>query len=154
MSCLISFVWAQSTCKECVKIKKIQNEKFLPTVGLEPKILRFVVRTSTYWASWDRWKPILLKWSFYRSPTYWSLTVTRTRSGRVFDCVESIHRTSVSFHYLANIDIFQYVTQFSACTRQNTLYALLHHALNLHQCRGSTYMHKGHFKRRAFINPG
>ena len=34
-SCLISFVWDQSTCQERVESDKIQNEKFLPTVGLE-----------------------------------------------------------------------------------------------------------------------
>ena len=42
-SCLISFAWDQSTCQEHVGSDKIQNEKFLPTVGLEPTSLRFQV---------------------------------------------------------------------------------------------------------------
>ena len=41
--------------------------------------------------------------------------------GRVLH-VESKHTTCASFCYLSNIDIFQYVTQNSSCTRQNTLY--------------------------------
>ena len=54
-----------------------------------------------------------------------SLTVPRTRPGRVLDRVlhvESKHWTSVSFCYVSNIDIFQYVTHCSSGTRQNTLY--------------------------------
>ena len=39
MSYLISFVWHQSTCQERVEIEKMENEKFLLTVGLEPKAL-------------------------------------------------------------------------------------------------------------------
>ena len=35
-SYLISFAWDQSNCQERVGNDKIQNEKFLPTVGLEP----------------------------------------------------------------------------------------------------------------------
>ena len=42
-SCLISFAWDQSTCHERVESDKIQNEKVLPTVGLEPTILRLEV---------------------------------------------------------------------------------------------------------------
>ena len=42
-SCLISFAWDQSTCQERVGSEKIHNEKFLPTVGLEPTTLRFQV---------------------------------------------------------------------------------------------------------------
>ena len=54
--------------------------------------------------------------------------MTRTRSGRVFGRVlhdESKHRTSASFCYLSNIDIFQYVTQIRTRTRQNTLYFIM-----------------------------
>ena len=42
-SCLISFAWDKSTCQERVGSDKIQNEKFLPTGGLEPSTLRFQV---------------------------------------------------------------------------------------------------------------
>ena len=52
---LISFALDQSTCQEHVGIDKIQNEKFLPTVGLEPTTLRFQVWWSTDWASWACW---------------------------------------------------------------------------------------------------
>ena len=38
-SCLISFVWDQSTCQESVESEKMQKEKFLSTVGLEPTTL-------------------------------------------------------------------------------------------------------------------
>ena len=39
-SCLISFAWDQSTCQERVESDKIQNEKVLPKVGLEPTTMR------------------------------------------------------------------------------------------------------------------
>ena len=42
-SYLISSVWDQSTCKERIESDKIQNEKFLSTVWLEPTILQFEV---------------------------------------------------------------------------------------------------------------
>ena len=42
-SCLISFAWDQSTCQERVGNDKIQNEKSLPTAGLEPSTLRLEV---------------------------------------------------------------------------------------------------------------
>ena len=42
-SCLNSFAEDQSTCQERVESDKIQNEKFLPTVGLEPTTLRLQV---------------------------------------------------------------------------------------------------------------
>ena len=42
-SCLISFAWEQSTCQERVEGDKIQNEKFLPTAGLELTTLRLEV---------------------------------------------------------------------------------------------------------------
>ena len=73
-------------------------------------------------------KTLLLMWPLYtcsRVYTCRSLTVTRTRSDiRAFCCVlhvEGKHGTSVSFCYLSHIDIFQYVTQCSRCTRENTL---------------------------------
>ena len=47
-SYLISFAWDQSTCKERVESNKIQNEKFLPTVGLKPTTLRFEVWCSLF----------------------------------------------------------------------------------------------------------
>ena len=50
-SCLISFAWDQSTCQERVESDKIQNEQFLPTVGLEPTTLSLEVWCSTYCAS-------------------------------------------------------------------------------------------------------
>ena len=52
----------------------------------------------------------------------------RTRSGRVFGRfvhIESKNRTSASFCYLANIDIFQNVTQCSTCTGHITLYFIM-----------------------------
>ena len=39
-SCLISFVWDQSTCQERIESDKIQNEKLLSIVGHEPTTLR------------------------------------------------------------------------------------------------------------------
>ena len=42
-SCLISFAWDQSTRQERVESDKIQNEKFLPTAGLELTTLRLEV---------------------------------------------------------------------------------------------------------------
>ena len=42
MSCLIIFVWDQSTCQERVDSDKIRNEKLLSTVRLEPTTLRFL----------------------------------------------------------------------------------------------------------------
>ena len=56
MPYLISFVWGQLTCQERVESDKIQNEKFLPTVGPEPTILRFVA-----WSSTDRATRALIK---------------------------------------------------------------------------------------------
>ena len=55
-SCLISFSWDQSTCQERVESNKIQNEKFLPTVFLEPTTLGCEVGWSTDWASRACWK--------------------------------------------------------------------------------------------------
>ena len=48
--CLISFAWDQEH-QERVESDKIQNEKFLPTVGFEPTTLRLEVWCSTDWAS-------------------------------------------------------------------------------------------------------
>ena len=42
-SCLILFAWDQSICQECVESEKIQNEKVLPTAGLELTTLRLEV---------------------------------------------------------------------------------------------------------------
>ena len=42
-SCLISVVCDHSSCQECTGSEKIQNENFLPTVGLKPTTLRFEV---------------------------------------------------------------------------------------------------------------
>ena len=50
-SCLMSFVLDQSTCQERVESDKIQNEKFLTTVGREPTALRFEVGRSTIWSN-------------------------------------------------------------------------------------------------------
>ena len=68
-SCLISFVWDQSTCQESVQNDKIQNEKFLPTVGFEPTTLRFEVWCSTDWASRAWCKPCYLRY-FAGEPLY------------------------------------------------------------------------------------
>ena len=88
-------------------------------------------------------KTILLKWPLYESPIYRSLTVTRIdQISRVFGLVlhvKSKHRMCASFCYLSNIDIFQYVTRCSTCTRQNTssclddihMYTLV---LDIHAC--------------------
>ena len=46
-SCLILFACNQSACQERVESDKIQNEKYLPTVGLEPTTLRFQFLCST-----------------------------------------------------------------------------------------------------------
>ena len=53
---------------------------------------------------------------------------------------------SLCYEYLSNIDIFRYVTQNSACIRQN------HHCrinTNVYIDIGSTCMFKGHFNRTA-----
>ena len=54
-SCLISFAWDHSTYQERVGSDKIQNEKFLPTVWLEPTTLRFQVCCSIDWSSRTCW---------------------------------------------------------------------------------------------------
>ena len=46
--CMIQSIW-----KKRMESDKIQNEKVLPTVELEPTTLRFLVRASTDWASCD-----------------------------------------------------------------------------------------------------
>ena len=46
-SCLISFAWDQPIFHEHVESDEIQNEKVLPTVGLEPTTLRFKVWISS-----------------------------------------------------------------------------------------------------------
>ena len=46
--------------------------------------------------------------------------------------VESKHRTCASLCYSYNVDIFQYVTQNSACTRQNRLYFILLELIPMH----------------------
>ena len=59
-SSLISFVWDQSTCQERVESDKIQNEKFLPRVELEPTTLRSAVWC--YWATRALLKAVLFSW--------------------------------------------------------------------------------------------
>ena len=39
---MLSNATAQTSCQERVESDNIQNEKFLPTVGLEIKVLRFL----------------------------------------------------------------------------------------------------------------
>ena len=61
--------------------------------------------------------------------------ICKTRSDRVFGRVlhvESKHRTSASFCFLSSIDIFPYVTQYSTCTRQNTLYFIILKLISIH----------------------
>ena len=62
MSCLISFAWDQSTRQERVKGDKIQIEKFLSIVWLEPTTLRFPAWYSTDWATRALMKAVLLEW--------------------------------------------------------------------------------------------
>ena len=76
----------------------------------------------------------------------------------LFDMVECLscfhvgskYRTCKTLCYLNNIDIFQYVTQKSACTRGNTLYFIIErNYANVYISIGSTcmYMYKGHLNR-------
>ena len=67
MSCLISIeiLSDHSSCQERVGSDKIENEKFLPTVGLEPATLRFVACCTTDWATQVSMKAIILKWPLY-----------------------------------------------------------------------------------------
>ena len=131
ISCFISFVWAKSSCKELVKSEEIQNVNFANS-GIRTHNLEYgyIVRHLNDWASLEVIKNPTT-WTFrplYKSPIYRSLTVTSTRSGRVFGNimrVDNKHMASVSLCYLSNIDIFQYVTRCSTCTRQDTLYFIM-----------------------------
>ena len=68
--------------RSALKVKKNNTKwKSLPTTGLEPITIRFLVKASTDWASLK--KTLLLKWPLYISPLHRSLTVTRTRLGRM-----------------------------------------------------------------------
>ena len=60
-SCLISFVWGQSTCQERVESDKIQNEKVLPTVG-QPWYLKSDALPTGLARLVDS---CLLKWPYY-----------------------------------------------------------------------------------------
>ena len=62
MSCLISFVLHQSARQECVESEKMQDEKVLHTMGLEPTILRSEVWCCTNY----RWYQI----SFLTNKTF------------------------------------------------------------------------------------
>ena len=55
-SCLISFVWDQSTSQERVESDTIQKEKFLPTMVLGPTVMRFEVYCSTDLPNHAWWK--------------------------------------------------------------------------------------------------
>ena len=64
-SCMILFVWGQSTVQQRVESDKIQNEKFLLTVGLETSSLRFEV-----WCSTDLDTQTLMKDVLFKLPIY------------------------------------------------------------------------------------
>ena len=53
--------------------------------------------------------------------------------------VERKHMTCATFCYLSNIDIFQNVTQNSACTRQNTLYFIILERVQLYTFVSEVY---------------
>ena len=128
----------------------IQNEKFLTTVGLEPTTFRVVIRASTDWAWW--------KLSF-QSDLYTKVLYIEVLLWRVPDQVECL---VVFWKQIQGFCVFFLFVQFRyspICKTMQYMYktkhALLNHASNLYQCKGSTcIMYKGHFKRRAFINPG
>ena len=117
---LVDLRWAHGKRK-----KKIQDEKFLPTVGLGPTFLRFVVRASTDWAGPGL--VVTLIWSnFHTKITY--IVYIEVWLWRVPDQVECsgvfcmLKANTGLLRLSAIIDIFQYITQ---CTRQNTLYFII-----------------------------
>ena len=80
--------------------QKIQNEKFLSTVGLEPTTLRFSRIPSNRLSYLGLNKALLLILPLYKGLIHRSLTMTLMRSGSVFGRAlhnESKHRTSASF---------------------------------------------------------
>ena len=84
-----------------------------------------------------------------------SFPVTCTRSGKVFGRVlhvESKHKTSASFCYLSNIDIFQLVTHYSTCTRQNMLNFIV--PLTYNNIAEEYICIKVTFKINVYIYPG
>ena len=174
MTCLISFVWDQSTSQERIESGKIQNQKSFVNSGTRSHSLRFVARFSTDWASralinaalsklplnihvlpitmhicinWYKFANedverilhahcVVLHFGIYlyltnikethKSCVCFQLahaTKHSTLSGNVWSC--TLKTITTSLCYMPNIDIFQYVTQTSRCTRQNTLYIIL-----------------------------
>ena len=79
--------------------------------------------------------------SICKSYIYRSLTVMRTKSGCMLKANTGLLRLLlfVQFRYIPLCNTIQYVYK--------TKYALLRHTSNLYQCRESTCMYKGHFKR-------
>ena len=60
-SCLISFVWHQSSCQERVESNKMQNEKILPTCGFEPTTIE-----SEFWCSTNLANRVLMKVAIFK----------------------------------------------------------------------------------------
>ena len=136
-----------TTCQRRIESDRIQNEKFLSTVGLELTTLTFVAWCSTDLATLALMELVLLKWHYdtnvyigissrmerilYCGCTVFAFNTQNTTKhstwcDRVFwSCFESKHRTCASLNYLSIIDTFPYVTQNSSCTRQNTLYFIM-----------------------------
>ena len=61
ISCLISFVWAQSSCAERKENENKMMKKFcsLPTLGFEPTTSRSGVERATNCATWNRFVSLL-----------------------------------------------------------------------------------------------
>ena len=74
--------------------------------------------------------------------------------GRVLH-VESKHRTCASFCYLSNIDIIQWLTQYSTCTRQNTLYLIIPEIIPVYKLVLELYLCLNvNFNGKFSIRPG
>ena len=91
-----------------VKIGSLQgmlNSKCLP-LSKNLNFIEVMKTRPTFYPIWYGWKEMHVKMKYRTCASH----------------VEMKYRTCASLCYLYNIDIFQYVTQNSTCTRQNTLY--------------------------------
>ena len=158
MSCLISFVRSQPTCQERVESDRIQTEKFLPTVGLEPKTLRFVAPFSTDWAYRALMKAVFLKWPL----NIHVLPITMYTLVWVREWLSRAHFVLYMYCFVLQIGIYLYWTNIIAKRRTSPVfafnmhdqtYALLHNSRTYTYILGSTCtcMFKGNFNRTAFI---
>ena len=119
-SYLISFVRAKSKYEKCEGSEKCNIKKFLSAMGPELTTRGVVVGLATDLTSQSLLEFLVLMWPLCNNLTLRSFTHTRSVFGRGLH-TENKHRTSVSFCYLPNVDIVQYLTQCSICTCQNTL---------------------------------